>query len=153
MKQYTAADLRAGKVPGLPLRKRKPKAAPALIAPHAARGNYTALIEVPVKLESEANRRGAWYVHDSRRKKQRAATAAVASTIAAPPQGARCDVTIMRIAPRKLDTDNLASSAKAVRDEIAKWMGVSDGPNGPVTWHYDQRAEGKACGVVILVEW
>lgn len=36
-------------------------------------------------------------------------------------------IQIERIGPRALDTDNLAISAKHVRDEIAKWLGVDDG--------------------------
>lgn len=131
---------------------------PALIRAEA-RSDVAArsvVLRVPVKLESEANRRGAWYVHESRRKAQRRAVATVAlmvhPTLAPPPHRAYV-VTITRIAPRALDTDNLASSAKAVRDEIARWLGVSDGPRGPVEWRYAQRSEGKASGVELEVTW
>ena len=36
-------------------------------------------------------------------------------------------VTITRLGPRALDSDNLASSGKHVRDAIATWLGVDDG--------------------------
>lgn len=46
-------------------------------------------------------------------------------------------ITITRIAPRALDTDNLASSAKAARDGIADALTVSDNhPN--IEWRYAQ---------------
>ena len=48
-------------------------------------------------------------------------------------------VTFIRTSPRFLDDDNLASAFKAVRDEVAKLLGVSDAPGGPVVWKYEQR--------------
>lgn len=47
-------------------------------------------------------------------------------------------VVLTRIAPRKLDDDNLASAFKYIRDQIAEMVGVDDG--SPVyTWVYLQR--------------
>lgn len=37
------------------------------------------------------------------------------------------NVLITRCAPRKLDDDNLVSSAKPVIDAVARWLGVDDG--------------------------
>lgn len=48
-------------------------------------------------------------------------------------------VLFVRTGPRFLDDDNLASAFKAVRDEVAKLLGVSDAPGGPVEWRYEQR--------------
>lgn len=48
-------------------------------------------------------------------------------------------VTLRRVAKGLLDSDNLAGSLKAVRDQVAAWLAVDDGPSGPVTWAYDQR--------------
>jgi predicted Fe-S protein YdhL (DUF1289 family) len=48
-------------------------------------------------------------------------------------------VTIARIGVRDLDDDNLAHACKAIRDEIAAWLGCDDGPRAPVTWRYEQR--------------
>ena len=47
-------------------------------------------------------------------------------------------ITITRVAPRALDSDNLAISAKSVRDGIADWLGVDDGDKR-LTWRYEQR--------------
>lgn len=43
-------------------------------------------------------------------------------------------VTMTRIASRSLDTDNLASSFKFIRDQIAKSLGISDGPSESHEW-------------------
>lgn len=47
------------------------------------------------------------------------------------------EVRITRIGPRKLDCDNLSGSAKAVRDAIAKGLGVDDG-SPMYRWVYAQ---------------
>jgi hypothetical protein len=48
-------------------------------------------------------------------------------------------VVLTRVAPRRLDGDNLQSGFKAVRDGVADWLGVDDG-NGLVDWQYVQRS-------------
>jgi len=50
-----------------------------------------------------------------------------------------CTITLTRIGVRLLDSDNLASAFKHVRDGIADALGVDDGPEGPITWRYEQR--------------
>ena len=47
-------------------------------------------------------------------------------------------VTITRIAPRQLDSDNMIAGTKHVRDEIARLLGVDDN-DGRVCWSYVQR--------------
>lgn len=47
-------------------------------------------------------------------------------------------VLLVRIAPRRLDSDNLVSAFKAVRDGIAKAWRVDDSEAGPVVWLYAQ---------------
>jgi hypothetical protein len=51
----------------------------------------------------------------------------------------RCVLT--RCSPRKLDDDNLASAFKAIRDEVAKQLGVDDGGTR-VEWVYKQMPGG-----------
>lgn len=46
-------------------------------------------------------------------------------------------ITITRIAPRTLDTDNLAISAKFVRDGVADWLRRNDG-DPLIDWQYRQ---------------
>jgi hypothetical protein len=48
-----------------------------------------------------------------------------------------CSITLTRIAPRRLDSDNLARSLKAVRDGIADAIGVDDG-DPRLEWRYAQ---------------
>jgi hypothetical protein len=51
--------------------------------------------------------------------------------------GEKLAVHLTRLAPRELDSDNLVSSLKNVRDAIAKHLRVDDGPKGPVIWSYE----------------
>ncbi|MCH9837456.1 hypothetical protein K0U83_17465 [bacterium] len=62
-------------------------------------------------------------------------------------------VTMTRVSPGQLDSDNLAGACKSVRDGVADWMGVDDGQaerDGRVTWVC--RQERGKYGVRIVVE-
>ncbi len=48
-------------------------------------------------------------------------------------------ITLMRISPRLLDSDNIEGAFKHIRDGIADAFGVDDSPRSPVTWRYGQR--------------
>lgn len=88
---------------------------------------------LPIKTVSEANRRDHWAVKAKRAKSQRHTAAMLV-----PRFGLPCVVTLVRIGPKALDTDNLAGALKAVRDGVADRLGVQD--NDPrVTWKYDQK--------------
>ena len=92
---------------------------------------------VPVRIESEANRREHWRRVANRKAGQRFHAAACLSgtrTRPVPP----CTITLTRIAPRDLDDDNLASGFKAFRDGVADWLGIDDGDKR-LTWRYAQR--------------
>lgn len=89
------------------------------------------MTELPLRIESVANKREHWSARARRTKMHRLAALAV------PPHPLPCVVTLIRVAPRALDTDNLASGFKALRDGIADRLGVAD--NDPrVTWRYEQ---------------
>ena len=93
---------------------------------------------VPTKLVSEANMREHWAIKNKRKKTQQRAVELVwlAERVrVAPP----VVVLLTRIGVRKLDSDNLAGSAKGVRDQIAKLIGVDDGDERKVRWEYAQR--------------
>lgn len=120
-------------------------------------------------LPSVANLREHWAKRAKRVKAQRAATAL--ALIAYACEGAqtkgslwqvrnllRCGeklhVKLIRVAPRPLDTDNLAGALKAVRDEVAKQLVVNDDPKSAVTWEVDQMKPMKPKakpGVMILI--
>ena len=59
-------------------------------------------------------------------------------------------VTLTRVAPRRLDSDNLSASCKALRDGIADALRVDDGSPW-VQWCYGQR-EGKPKEYAVTVD-
>lgn len=119
---------------------------------------------VSMKLPSVANLREHWGTRKRRVKAQRTATAMALLSAqtsdriwqvrARLKRGEKLHVKLLRIAPRFLDTDNLAGALKAVRDEVAKQLGVSDSPDSPVTFGVGQTKplRPKATpGVMILI--
>lgn len=113
---------------------------------------------VPIKLVNTENARE-HHMAKARRVKAQRAAAALALRCAVGPMsmtvspGVRvnwvdkpripCTVTLTRIGPRVMDTDGVSSSCKAVRDEVAAWLGADDKPGSGITWRYEQR-KGKA---------
>lgn len=93
-------------------------------------------VEIPgLRLVSEANERGAWQRGAKRAAEQRrivGLTLRTRAKVTVP-----CEVRIVRVAPGRLDDDNLARACKAVRDEVARWLGVDD-RDERVTWHTGQ---------------
>ena len=57
---------------------------------------------------------------------------------------------LVRCSPRKLDDDNLASAFKAIRDEVAKQLGVDDGGDR-VEWVYRQNVATLHAWVVVTI--
>jgi predicted Fe-S protein YdhL (DUF1289 family) len=89
-----------------------------------------------MRIESVANKREHWSRRAKRAKDQRELarwSLSIAGVRPSPPLTIR----ITRIAPRNLDSDNLSSGCKALRDGIADWLGVDDGDNR-LTWVYAQ---------------
>lgn len=93
---------------------------------------------LPVRTWSEANQRGHWGKRAWRAKKQReAARLLVRAARVVLPKSGPVAITLTRFAPRTLDTDNLASGLKAVRDGVADALGVDDGA-ARIEWRYAQ---------------
>lgn len=94
---------------------------------------------LPIKTISEANTRQ-HYMARHRRAQAQKGTAYLLTKPArfAPLKKFPATVTLTRVAPRRLDSDNLTSSMKACRDGIALALGIDDGDER-VTWNYDQR--------------
>jgi hypothetical protein len=103
---------------------------------------------IPLRLPSAANLREHWRVKAKRTQAQRQL---VALYIGGKPRPALpVVVTLTRIAPRALDGDNLQGAFKAMRDEVARFLGVPD--NHPaVTWEYGQRRGGVGEYAVAIV--
>ena len=105
-----------------------------------------------MKIVSVANLRMHWAVKAKLAKDQRTRTR-MSLSAAAQSSGAEmlpATVVLTRVAPRKLDGDNLQSGFKAVRDGVADWLGVDDG-NGLIDWQYAQRS-GKAGEYAVEIE-
>jgi len=96
---------------------------------------------LPCKLVSLTNAREHWRKRAERAKTQRLA-AKIEAIVHLTHGGHLLGrgswlITIMRLGKRKLDDDNLASSAKHIRDGIADALGIDDG-NERLRWRYAQ---------------
>lgn len=47
-----------------------------------------------------------------------------------------CRITVEQRLGKLPDDDNVRAMCKPIRDAVAKWFGVDDGPSGPLTWEY-----------------
>ena len=114
------------------------------------------MIEVflPVRTWSEANLREHWAKRARRVRTQRQAARLLVRAA-----NNRADISVLsgpitiiltRLAPRSLDSDNLASSLKAVRDGVADALDIDDG-SSRIQWRYAQR-KGKPREYAVLVE-
>lgn len=110
----------------------------------AGAGEYAVEIEIPVRLVSLLNSREHHMARARRAKQQRslARLQTIARLCRSPlwarvANGCGIVVTITRIGPRELDDDNLAGSAKHVRDGIADALGIDDGDKR-IVWRYRQ---------------
>ena len=96
------------------------------------------IITLPIKTVSEANVRCHHMVRAKRTKANRRAAWMLSRAYPVP-----CVVTLVRVSPGTLDSDNLRSALKAVRDGIADRLCVDDGGD-LVRWEYRQE-KGPAC--------
>ncbi len=89
---------------------------------------------VPIRAPSTPNLREHWAA-----KAKRAASQKAAARLLCPrwTSGPLLCVRLTRVAPRALDSDNLAGALKSVRDGIASWLKVDDA-SPLVTWEYTQ---------------
>lgn len=96
------------------------------------------MILVPIKTGRGMNSREHWTARTRRVKAERHAVAWALSGASRPELP--CIVTLTRLAPSNgLDDDNLAGSLKAVRDQVAEWLGVDDRRREIVRYEYEQR--------------
>lgn len=108
---------------------------------------------LPIRTESEANVRECWQSKHRRAKNQRGiARMMLVASCRGISRSARIYVTLTRIGVRKLDSDNLARSFKAVRDGIADAIGIDDGSDR-IGFHYRQeRGRPKEYAVRVEIE-
>ncbi|MBH2008307.1 MAG: hypothetical protein I8H71_01270 [Xanthomonadaceae bacterium] len=93
---------------------------------------------IPLRTGGGLNGREHWRARARRVKGERHATAWVMRAHAAP--AGSVTVLLRRVSPgtRPMDDDNLPGSLKAVRDQIADWLGRDDA-DPSIAWKYDQR--------------
>src|SRR5579872_1261629 len=97
------------------------------------------ILQIPTK--SEANCRDHWAVKAKRVKTQRKETFLTCRQefgIVQIPKDSKITVELMRVATRKVDSDNLQSSLKAARDGVADYLQIDDG-SGRINWVYSQQ--------------
>jgi hypothetical protein len=90
--------------------------------------------ELPLRVASKANERTHWAIKARDAKRERMAARAKF------PHGearALLVVTLTRLGPRALDSDNLAGSMKNIRDGIADALRIDDA-SPLVRWEYEQ---------------
>ncbi len=106
---------------------------------------------IPIRTVSGLNVREHWAKRSRRVKAERFATFVELHRIARVIPRLPVVVTLVRRATRLLDTDNLPGSMKAVRDQIAEFFGVTDGPaETRIRWVYGQ--EKGPAAVLVTIE-
>lgn len=95
-------------------------------------------VTLPIRIESTPNKREHWAVKAKRSKGHRETARWLLGVAGVRPTWGRMRVKLTRIAPRHMDSDNLAAGCKATRDGIADWLGIDDGCDR-LTWEYAQR--------------
>ncbi len=94
---------------------------------------YGAAVTVQgVAVYGELNRRDHWAVKRARAREQQGHTLATLSTLGTGVKERLRDsptirVRFVRLGGKRLDSDNLVSGFKAIRDAVAKWLKIDDG--------------------------
>lgn len=111
-------------------------------------------VSIPIRTKSTLNQREGWRARFGRNKRERRVVGLVLAARFTQEQMAATRIVLLkRVAPRRLDDDNLRGALKAVRDEVAKFLGVDDGAKGGIEWCYDQgKGEPKQHAVIIAFE-
>ena len=101
-------------------------------------------LTMDIRVVSEANESEHWRTKHARKKKQQEVVSEDWIEVRAwrMPVAFPHLVRLIRIGPKRLDSDNLAGSFKHVQDEIARQLGVDDGDER-ITWEYAQVPVGK----------
>lgn len=108
-------------------------------------------VSLPLRIVSTANLRENWRGGRRRTRAQRdTAYWTVLAQVRPLLKAAGWRVTLTRVGKRTLDSDNLAISFKAVRDGVARALGVDDG-DARIKFRYEQR-KGETYGAEVLIE-
>ena len=126
--------------PAAPPKRRKPGA-----HQHRDDGDlpprWRVAIEIPgLALTSRSNERSHWSTRHRRDKREAQAVRSAwrAAGLSGWTVPLPVKVTLTRIGGKRMDGDNLQSALKAVRDQLAKLIGIDDG-DARVRWRYRQK--------------
>ena len=78
---------------------------------------------IPIHTTTKDNERGHWAKRHTRNKKEREATRIAWVGVGSPSPKPPCAITLIRVASRPLDSQNMGSAMKAVIDELAHCFG------------------------------
>jgi hypothetical protein len=106
-------------------------------------------IEIPMALPSRANARGHTKHGTGKWRLQRGHVKRALDDFSAPDW--QVSVRLTRVAPRRLDDDNLRGALKSPRDGVADWLGVPD-DHPRVRWFYAQAVDGRPRYQAVRVE-
>lgn len=109
--------------------------------------------ELPLRLRGGLNAREHWRVRAKRAKAERNLVKLFGpnrTAWAAVTAARRLRISLTRVAPKRVDSDNLQGLLKHVRDEVAAKLGVDDGSEA-LEWLYFQESEGKRYAVRVQV--
>lgn len=95
---------------------------------------------VPVHVRTKDNQRGHWGPRHAQDRKEREATRIAWLGVGSPPPRTPCAITLIRVASRPLDTQNMGSALKSVIDELAQGFGWRSDRESGVEWLFEQRA-------------
>jgi hypothetical protein len=110
-----------------------------LVSFEARPTGYTAVLQFPHRLRSQVHSQSRhWRTVATQRKKERTLARTVLEAhllgLASP---VSATITLTRIAPKRLDDDNLQTVFKSLRDGVADWLEIDDG-SPQLTWCYAQ---------------
>ncbi len=105
-------------------------------------------VTIPARTYSLTNQREHWAKKARRAKNERGWAYSLTGDIKK--LGLPLTVRLTRVAPRRLDDDNLRGALKSIRDGVADRIGVDDG-DPRVTWIYMQRT-GKSKEYAVEIE-
>jgi hypothetical protein len=90
--------------------------------------------DLPIQLVSEINMHEHWAVRHRRKKAQQMQVGMLVPAHLVKKLPRPLDVVFTRHGGRKMDSDNIHTCTKHVRDELARILGVNDGDDSAVRW-------------------
>lgn len=109
-------------------------------------------VSFPFRCDNQKNVRMHWRDAAHETKAHRVGTRSTLMSLwnAPFPEDSRWRVTLHRVSPRSMDSDNLQRAMSSMRDGVADFLGIDDGSKR-IDWVYTQE-KARAFGAVVTVE-